>query len=163
MRSITAQRFLASYAITQGIRFVEDVDGQPVAHDPLVVMSPVCFLPAVIAYTRSLTKQVLGQGAEVVLEISTQIKPESLLGVSQQLSALDASIAGVFRTLLLSRGFDLLCADHVQSPGILHLEKLESYFSSVPGRAYLMGEADIDLDLPNEMVQEIASHSLSQS
>ncbi|MBY0464036.1 MAG: hypothetical protein K2W33_03745 [Burkholderiales bacterium] len=142
--------------------FVEEVDGRLVAHDPLIVMSPVCFLPVVIAYARSLAKQVLGPGGEAVLEFSTQTRPESVFGLSQNLSSLDASVAGTLRTLLLSRGFDLLCQEHAHPPGVLPLEKLETYFSSAEGQRYLQGHADINLDLPIEVSQEVLNQALTQ-
>ena len=163
MRAITAQRFLSAYALTQGVSFTEDVDGQPVVHDPLIVLSPVCFLPAVIAFARSLSNQVLGSGAEAVLEISTQTKQESLLGVQQNVGPLDSSVAGIFRTLILSRGFDLMCSAHVGPQGRIQLERLEAFFLSPEGRSYIAGTTDIALDLPDEVAQDVLRHSLPQS
>lgn len=159
MRAISAQRFLSSLSVTNRVHFVEHVNGQPVIHDPLVVLSPVCFLPAVIAYSRSLAKCVLGDKSESLLEVSTSKNDGSIFGISQNVSPLDSSVAGMLRTLLLSRGFELLCRDHGEASGHLPLEKLEEFFLTPAGQQYLIGSTDIAISLPDEMAHEILTQS----
>lgn len=154
MRALTAQRFLASYARVQGIAFMES----GMAHEPIIIFSPVCVLPAVIAYARSLATLVLGEGADAVLEVHSVDQVESVFGIEQHVGPLDASVAGTLRTLLLSRGFDLMCHAHAVRKS-LDLQRLIDFFANEDGRAYLNGSQAIEMDLPAEISREVLAEA----
>mgnify|MGYP000866686203 CR=1 FL=1 len=163
MRAITAQRFVGAYALERGVLFTEVIDGATSSHDPSIVFSPVCFLPVVLSYARVLAKHVWGDDSVALLEISSRLNPDSVLGIEQQCAALDSSVAGTLRALLLSRGFDLLVEQFstLSSQGECQvaLEKLESAFVSPVGRLCLIGERDLSIDVSDETASELVRNA----
>lgn len=155
MRSLPAQRLLASYAQTQGISFSEkQADGEAVPVDAIVALSPAGFLPAVIAFARSVAINAFGPDGDRILDTRCRANVDTALGVLANVSAMDSSPAGLLRGLILSRGFDLLCESFAVN-GKLDVDNITEAFSSDFGSRCLLGIDMLQISVPNEMIGDV--------
>lgn len=142
LRAIPAGRLLAAHAQTFKAKFVFSNLSDD-EFDPIVVLSPGMYLPAVIAQAEAIAQFIFG--STEVLGVRRSINEMGLLGVESDVRPVDGSPQGVLRSLLLTRASEQVFnfnAQQAMSP-VIDLARLTNYYRT-EGAAAIRGEcADV--------------------